>query len=571
MLKDCTTLLFLIFYMPVFSTVHYIGMNGTDQADCSGGTKTNPWATINANFTDNGCVQPGDTVYVLEGVYDLGGFTLNVNFFGSQGLPVTLAADPEATGEWPVKIIGKTFFTNHWGVVEGIEFHNFYDEPVMVGGTHIVFKNNYVNGRAIDVDIENGTRTNNLYDCIKILSKGTQLINGTQTVVQVEDVQIIGNEICNCPEDAIDVTGPKDIVYRQNIIHDCWNMQVKGGTENILIEQNHIYNMRNGFMGWSMSCPNSYCGSPTIPLLPILDRFVAKNVTIQNNIIENIKGTVFAANGWKNASIFHNTIYFPQISNSSLINMSTSGFDFWDNDAISYCAANPGECQPCQFGQSSSVCVEYQKYLASDIKFKNNIVYNRPYIAFISDSIALNGFECTNNVFYNGSTNPSFVLEGNAYTLQNFTYASQNETADPNMNIQNGSFELNSSSIAINNGSAVGVLTDFNGYNRDAQPDIGAHEFGGTTNIKDINNNNVLIVYPNPTNGLTTIKMNMNSSNIATENVLTIYNASGMQIAELRTDNGIFFWNVHEVTSGFYYTRLNGSERYGNHKIIVIH
>lgn len=68
--------------------------------------------------------------------------------------------------------------------------------------------------------------------------------------------------------DGIDVTGARDLIYRGNHIHNARFIQVKGGTENILIENNHIHTLATGIVAYKMGC-SRYCGSPIIPLLPV--------------------------------------------------------------------------------------------------------------------------------------------------------------------------------------------------------------------------------------------------------------------------------------------------------------
>jgi len=230
---------FLFLLNSVNAETYYIGHSGTDTGDCSiGGTIENPWATWRENNQGLGCFNPGDVVYILPGIYETGtGFfdgysdTKAIKFKGESGNPITIAPDPRANGDWPVKFKGSISLSDEGGIIEGIEF---IGDPasIVVAGSHITLRNNYIHGPDTNINLE---VPGSEWDCVKIYSSH----NGVSEIVR--DIKIYDNEIAYCNEDCIDVTGAEELHYRGNHLHHCWFIQIKGGTKDIIVEDNIIH------------------------------------------------------------------------------------------------------------------------------------------------------------------------------------------------------------------------------------------------------------------------------------------------------------------------------------------
>ncbi len=444
----------------------YVAVDGTDPTGCENGTAESPWLTWTVPRTQ-GCIQPGDTVYFMAGVYESGAGVFDGNnsklirLEGEEGAPIRLAADPQATGDWPVTFRGSFNLDGAgWGLIEGIEFEGDGEaNVVLVSTSHITLEDCLVRGRVEDVDLENAGD----YDCMKILGA-----DGNQN--QIEDIQVLDSTIRDCTQDAIDVTGARDVVYRNNVITNSWTMQVKGGTENILIEQNHIHDVRKGLNGAGMGGVN--LGSPVLFTLPMDERFVAKDVVIRNNVIHGVEDwTTFGARGWQNVEIHHNTIY--QASNNLLV-LEAAGFNMDDPIAAAYCETNP--CDPCSNNQPDCWRVEFQ---ARDVQFKNNIVHSPDLYAIRGYSAAMDGFEASNNLYYSPDGEVEFRVDSESYTLASFPYEKASQEIDPGLvDLTTFDLSLREDSVAIDSGAELGVPTDFLGLPRDAAPDIGAYEYG---------------------------------------------------------------------------------------------
>lgn len=114
---------------PTLSPRAYIGPAGVDPGiDCDGGTRAHPWRTWTGPRS-KGCIQPGDTIYLLAGRYREDGGVFadgrtagNIFLDGTEGHTITLAADPEAPS--PVTLQGSFIFSGAWAEIRGLQFES---------------------------------------------------------------------------------------------------------------------------------------------------------------------------------------------------------------------------------------------------------------------------------------------------------------------------------------------------------------------------------------------------------------------------------------------------------------
>jgi hypothetical protein len=454
-----------ILNIPAAGKVCYLSPDGTDRSDCTGGTKEDPWRTWRSIMA-NDCVSAGDTIYLMAGSYYSGtdffqgSNNTYLSFNGTEEKPVVLAADPEALGEWPAKLIGEVDLGGTGGVLLGLEIYGNGEQPIEVHGSHFTIRECYVHGRPQDINVD-GSKIKG-YDCIKILS-------GSST--HYRDIQVIDNTICDCAEDAIDVTGARNLLYRGNHIYNARFIQVKGGTEDIIIEQNHIHKLHTGIIAYRMACSN-YCGSPVLPNLPVEDRFTAKNVTIRNNLIYDIRNNeAIGARGWQNARIYHNTFY--QTTGHPILDLGSTGLQFFDEIARNYCQEHT--CKSCGEG-----CV-YITFPSKDVYFRNNIIHSTSRYGIEADADAVSGFTAESNIWYDPDDQVLFSVGSQTYDLENFPFESGSYVTDPGLaDPASGDFSITSGSFAVDRAVLTDVFDDFRGYYRDDHPDIGAYEYGGT-------------------------------------------------------------------------------------------
>jgi len=183
---------------------YYIGLNGTDPSDCSGGTQSNPWRTWTKAEM---CISPGSTVYFVAGSYlniFAEQYRRSITFRGAEGQPITIKPAPGAEGE---VYFNQTFsiFGAH-GVISGIDIYanSSYQAISIYQGNDILLEDNKIHGSRI-------------YGCVHIHANS-------------DTISLVGNEIYDCgvdPQntrgrgDAVDTTGGTNLVYRANHIHDA--------------------------------------------------------------------------------------------------------------------------------------------------------------------------------------------------------------------------------------------------------------------------------------------------------------------------------------------------------------
>lgn len=317
---------------------YFIAVNGTDRPNCDLGSRQKPWRSL-ANQYKKGCINPGDRIYFMKGDYYANSdvFLNHIDIHGSINSPITISRDPISGESWPVRFIGRFVISNAESIIiDGIEFVREKDDDdiLAIGASHITIKNSKIHGLQGDYNKSRLTKG----DCIKIA--------GGMKVV--ENIRILSNEIYNCSEDAIGISGRKNIEIQGNNIHHAWVIQVKGGAENVIIKNNEISNLRFGISGDSMDCStqNIYCGSPVLPTLPVYQRFQAKNISIVDNKITDITGRAIDFSGWRNVKIFNNTIRNGNLNGGAVIRArSPIGIVFTDEYAKKHCEIDPESCQ----------------------------------------------------------------------------------------------------------------------------------------------------------------------------------------------------------------------------------
>lgn len=484
--------------------VHYIATNGVDHADCAGGTRTAPWKTWQGQLAA-GCIKPGTTIYFMAGTYTADGGTFAVTSHehlrfgiiplpGDPMAPVRLERDPEAPGDWPVRFAGLFWFDGGNALVKGIEFDASGIAPltkgvpgyVFIGASDIAFKGNSVHG-----DLTSRPFDGPGFDCIKIVGG-----DGITAPVRSENIRIVGNQVSHCVRDCIDVTGSRGLLYRDNTFHECGQVLIKGGTEDVIVEENTFTAMAHGVFGSEMrsNVPGVTTGSPVQATLPISERFVAKNIVIRNNIFaidarpqqDDSAFTAIGANGWRDVLIQNNTI---AVGTPIAMSLGDAGFDFRDPIARAYCEAHPTACGPCKLPGEPECW--YIALSAKNVRFENNIVGlaggRRPGIQAIHVDLpaALDGFTASNNIYFNPVEPVLFQIEEQAvFGLSDSPFESGSFEADPELDapsfnkvpLSPADWTLQPGAFAIDRGLPNGLTVDFWARPRDATPDVGAFE-----------------------------------------------------------------------------------------------
>ena len=284
------------------------------------------------------------------------------------------------------------------------------------------------------------------------------------------DVLIRNNEIdnsgrrnisLNLYENGLSVT---NIIVENNILHDSFHTTgvdiATSGTSslsNITIRNNLIYNTE-----LEANIDNvEYFGSGFIYLAPQNVNNTINGVYVYNNVFRLITSNGFnigTGYGATNVSFYNNTIY----------------------------------------GVSKHITGTYRSVMliedGGNIVFKNNIIYNNvdintnPTFTGIVIGATAGTVILDNNLYYNTSATRMNMWYGTTYTVSQWaTYKSVSKQEansilgqDPSF-VSSSDFHLKSTSPAINAGTNVGTMTDFDGISIVGLPDLGAFEYGSTT------------------------------------------------------------------------------------------
>ncbi len=182
----------------------------------------------------------------------------------------------------------------------------------------------------------------------------------------------------------------------------------------------------------------------------------------------------------------------------------------------------------------------------STVYFQNNIVYFNKYWYFSNDSTFTHRY----NVYH--------LLDNN--TQLGFTPAAGEIIADPLFeNILAGNFHLNYNSPAIDAGTNLGYLLDFenNAVPNGISPDIGAYEYQGTLNASLNQTDNTAIIYPNPANEVITIENPAGSEYLE----CFLYNIDGKLILQKQINQNKTVLDISGILNGIYLVKLTNEQK----------
>jgi hypothetical protein len=264
--------------------------------------------------------------------------------------------------------------------------------------------------------------------------------------IKVHHNYLTSPDICYGGRIAVDDATNVEI-YNNEIINTSVQSQLNG-------QSNHYHH-------------NIFYGTKDTPLVPsIIDSGIelqgysesaVHNNIFENNIILNTEGPAFRISGNNDFNISNNTFRNNLIYNCGL---ATNG---------------------------KSIVIEVNEFgLTYNNSFNNNLVYNenttqtcdfRTTISNVTsfNTITSDGYQITNNI----ADNPLLV------------------------NVNNSNYHLTASSPCINSGTTILATFDFEGnpvpFNATA-PDIGIYEYQNSLSTPEINQQQNIILYPNPSN-----------------------------------------------------------------------
>lgn len=376
------------------SKTYFISKYGSEYKTCQSG-EGYQWKTLKKLKT---CLNPGDTVIFKEGKYsdnELSNGDLGINKVSTSKTPVYIKSESIPGNPWPVKLYGDGFNITIGGAIDisGIEFekkNNSSRSLIAIGINNVSISNSLIHGDVLKLDDLIKNPSMRKFDCIFAPANKNDVSN----------IIIKNNIIKNCTQDAIDLPGSKNVTITGNDISRSMQIQIKGGAENILINNNNIYETVFGVVGGTMKC-SFYCGAPGIPQMPVENRFNAKNVVISNNVFSNIAGNwIVNFTGWVDSIIDNNEInQLIPTSKQEIFASKNWSSQFFDDKAIEYCKINADDCESCQVMPSNknTKCVSII-FQAKNVLIKNNYVdLNNQAFARIYSPLNKNVGFCMNN------------------------------------------------------------------------------------------------------------------------------------------------------------------------------
>lgn len=188
---------------------------------------------------------------------------------------------------------------------------------------------------------------------------------------------------------------------------------------------------------------------------------------------------------------------------------------------------------------------EITTYLSSNVVAVNNISFPDADISPIhlfdtTETVVSHNLWAANS----GIANP----QGTNFQTGNPDFVSESN------NIHEADFRLLISSIAIENGTTnFAPLVDKDGIERVENPDIGAYEYVENLSNSDFTKNN-LVVYPNPAKNIITIEL-PEQNNASFEG--TIFNTMGQSVKTFNAMDNKINLNIEDLSSGIYFISLS--------------
>jgi len=163
-LRNIVSVIFFLFPLSASAQPWYVALNGSDN---NSGTKSSPFLTIEKAVSK---VQPGQTIYVRGGTYDLTA-TIVLTKIGAENSLVTLAG---YTGERPVLNFSAQAFGNagikltgsYWHI-RGIDIKGAGDNGMRIeGGSYNTVENcAFYRNRDSGLQLDNGASNNRVLNC----------------------------------------------------------------------------------------------------------------------------------------------------------------------------------------------------------------------------------------------------------------------------------------------------------------------------------------------------------------------------------------------------------------------
>ena len=136
-----------------------------------------------------------------------------------------------------------------------------------------------------------------------VLNGGRRSAHDLLKVNQSSNIRIENSDIHGADDNSLDFVAVEHAVIRNNRIHDAgdWCAYAKGGSSNVLVEGNEIYDCGTGGFTAGQGTGLEFMVPPHLT-------YEAENVTVRNNNIHDTDGAGLGVNGGHNVTMTGNTL-----------------------------------------------------------------------------------------------------------------------------------------------------------------------------------------------------------------------------------------------------------------------
>ena len=438
-------------------------------------------------------MNPGDTIFIMDGVYSNGTQFLTIN--GMPGQPIVIKA-----------------MNRHQAIFQGgtESIHLVNCSYVIIDG--LVIQGQTGNGMNIDDGGDYATPTHHItvQNCIfqDMEASGN---NDLLKLSGLDDFTIQNNEFLRGGPggSGVDMVGCHRGIIQENKFEDSGvsGIQAKGGTQFILMRRNTFIDLSQRAINLGGSTGLQFFRPPLQD--PITEAFEAADLEVHSNVFIRSWAPI-AYVGCVRVKVFNNTIYDPQNWVIRILQETTE----------------PGFLT------------------CADNEFTNNIVYLPEDLREVNIGPNTNpeSFLFSNNLWYNASDVGNWLPDLPVVDVDQLI------TNPLFVDVENEDFHLLENSPCIGQGVSVDTILDFDSRRFADPPSIGAFEGGISTSNFNEFFNDALRIYPNPSNGLIHIYTEMDVFEIS------VFDLGGRLVYAKKFQNR--FVDIGNLASGFYILQI---------------
>lgn len=503
--------------------------------DINNGSLESPWKTIQHAVNT---VNIGDTVYIMEGIYN----EKQISTWGSNS---------GTTNNW----ITYTNYQNDQVIIDGTGDYGSWDGIFWIDGlsyiriSNLTFRNASCHG--ILVEDGSGPVSNIIIDNCIFYNCSESGINFLSSNGQMSDIKVKNNTIYNCCNGWLDTPSQECITLKNCHNFEIFNNKLFDNRKILIDVKSGCYNGSIHHNRLNTTHETPFSGAIPGIYIDAFDK-TCKDISIYNNVIwgngTGIQTSTEQGGTLENIYIFNNICNGSgsgyQVNNHTENNPGGSNHSKWNLSIINNHFIGNNICV-----QLTDINSSFHNFTLRNNIFKGNVGIN------IGSDLDLNYHNIDHNLFD--------ISDYSNYYGMNCINASP-LLVDP----YNGDYSLSPESPAIDNGSSISAPSlDFNGIDRTQQTyiDIGAFELIQTSDETSPEISNIVTISSDPldtnsTFGWVNVSCEV-TDNIAIQEVrINITNPDGSHTNQTMIPFG---------TSTYYYNSSLTFSYYGNYSYFI--